>query len=329
MDIGMPELIEVDSLTARVKLCAGLGLDFVELNMNIPSSQAGALRAGDLNALKKKYGIYFTVHLDENLNPFDFNRKVSEAYSDTLKDTVALAKEAEIPLLNMHLAEGVYFTMPDEKIYLYDRYENVYLDSVRAFRDDFDKEARDSGVTIAVENTNGYRAFQQKAIDILLESEVFALTYDIGHGACAGYADEKFITERRTRLKHFHVHDSANGKCHLPLGEGAADWRKYLAAAENLDCRAVIETKTVAGLEASVYVLRHPAAVSAHAGLQDMFCVTEIVAVFAFEKHYRRTAFPVVSDVNSVNQSDKRVFQAVHFYTAAASVQPLDFFRRA
>ena len=69
-------------------------------------------------------------------------------------------------------------------------------------------------------------------------------------------ADEKFITERRTRLKHFHVHDSANGKCHLPLGEGAADWRKYLAAAENLDCRAVIETKTVAGLEASVYVLR-------------------------------------------------------------------------
>lgn len=256
MDIGMPELIEVDSLTARVKLCAGLGLDFVELNMNIPSSQAGALRAGDLNALKKKYGIYFTVHLDENLNPFDFNRKVSEAYSDTLKDTVALAKEAEIPLLNMHLAEGVYFTMPDEKIYLYDRYENVYLDSVRAFRDDFDKEARDSGVTIAVENTNGYRAFQQKAIDILLESEVFALTYDIGHGACAGYADEKFITERRTRLKHFHVHDSANGKCHLPLGEGTADWRKYLAAAENLDCRAVIETKTVAGLEASVYVLR-------------------------------------------------------------------------
>ncbi len=27
MDIGMPELIEVDSLTARVKLCAGLGLE--------------------------------------------------------------------------------------------------------------------------------------------------------------------------------------------------------------------------------------------------------------------------------------------------------------
>ena len=256
MNIGMPSLIELAGLDECCELAKKLKLDFVELNMNMPSFRAEALNAKELTEAKMRYGIYFTVHLDENLNPFDFNRKVSEAYSDTLKDTVALAKEAEIPLLNMHLAEGVYFTMPDEKIYLYDRYENVYLDSVRAFRDDFAKEARDSGVTIAVENTNGYRAFQQKAIDILLESEVFALTYDIGHGACAGYADEKFITERRTRLKHFHVHDSANGKCHLPLGEGAADWRKYLAAAENLDCRAVIETKTVAGLEASVYVLR-------------------------------------------------------------------------
>lgn len=256
MDIGIPELIEINALEERAALCAELGLAFVELNMNIPSSQTGTLRAGDLLALKKKYGIYFTVHLDENLNPFDFNPKVSEAYSDTMKDAVKLAEEAEIPLLNMHLAQGVYFTMPEGKIYLYDRYEKVYLDSVRAFRDDMDKAAAGRGVTVAIENTNGYRAFQQKAIDILLESEVFALTYDIGHGACAGYADEKFITERRTRLKHFHVHDSANGKCHLPLGEGAADWRKYLAAAENLDCRAVIETKTVAGLEASVYVLR-------------------------------------------------------------------------
>lgn len=256
MDIGMPELIESASLEERVKLCAGHGLDFVELNMNIPSSQAGALRASELNVLKKKYGIYFTLHLDENLNPFDFNRRVSEAYSDTLKDAVTLAKEAEIPLLNMHLAEGVYFTVPDGKIYLYDRYENVYLDSVRAFRDEFDKAARNTDVTIAIENTNGYRDFQRKAIDVLLESEVFALTYDIGHGACAGYADEKFITERRKRLKHFHIHDALGNKCHLTLGEGAADWRKYLALAEDLGCRAVIETKTVAGLEASVCVLR-------------------------------------------------------------------------
>ena len=256
MDIGMPELIEVESLTARVKLCAELELDFVELNMNIPSSQAGALRASDLNALKKRYGKYFTLHLDENLNPFDFNRKVAEAYSITLKETVALAAEAEIPLLNMHLAQGVYFTMPEGKIYLYDRYEKVYLDSVRAFRDDIDKTAKGKNVIIAIENTNGYRDFQRKAIDILLESAVFALTYDVGHSACAGYLDERFILERKARLKHLHIHDAKGDKCHLALGEGKTDWRKYLALSENLDCRAVIETKTVAGLEASVYVLR-------------------------------------------------------------------------
>lgn len=255
MDIGMPELIEINTLEERAKLCAELGLDFIELNMNIPSSQAGALRASDLNALKKRYGIYFTVHLDENLNPFDFNRKVAEAYSITLKETVALAAEAEIPLLNMHLSYGVYFTMPDGKIYLYDRYEGVYLDSVRAFRDDMDKATRGKGIVIAIENTNGYRDFQRKAIDILLESEVFALTYDAGHSACAGYGDEEFILARKARLKHLHIHDAKGDKCHLTLGEGATDWRKYLALSENLGCRAVIETKTVEALRSSIKLL--------------------------------------------------------------------------
>lgn len=259
MDIGIPELIEINALEERAALCAELGLAFVELNMNIPSSQTGTLRARDLLALKRKYGIYFTLHLDENLNPFDFNPKVSEAYSDTMKDAVKLAEEAEIPLLNMHLAQDVYFTMPEGKIYLYDRYEKVYLDSVRAFRDDMDKAAAGRGVTVAIENTNGYRAFQRKAIDILLESEVFALTLDIGHGACAGIAgkaDEEFVVKRYDKLRHFHIHDAEGDKCHLPLDEGKTDWRKYLAMAGYRGCRAVIETKTVAGLEASVYVLR-------------------------------------------------------------------------
>lgn len=260
MDIGIPELIEINALEERAALCAELGLAFVELNMNIPSSQTGTLRARDLLALKRKYGIYFTLHLDENLNPFDFNPKVSEAYSDTMKDAVKLAEEAEIPILNMHLSDGVYFTMPEGKIYLYDRYEKVYLDSVRAFRDDIDKTAKGKNVIIAIENTNGYRDFQRKAIDILLESEVFALTLDIGHGACAGRAgkaDEEFVVKRYDKLRHFHIHDAEGDKCHLPLDEGKTDWRKYLAMAGYRGCRAVIETKTVAGLEKSVKILRN------------------------------------------------------------------------
>ena len=256
MNIGMPSLIELAGLDECCELAKKLKLDFVELNMNMPSFRAEALNAKELTEAKMRYGIYFTVHLDENLNPFDFNRKVAEAYTDTLKDTVALAAEAEIPLLNMHLSNGVYFTMPDGKIYLYDRYESVYLDSVRAFRDDMDKTATGKGIVIAIENTDGYRNFQRKAIDILLESEVFALTYDAGHSACSEYRDEEFILARKSRLKHLHIHDATGDKCHLTLGEGATDWKKYLALSENLGCRAVLETKTVAGLDASVKVLR-------------------------------------------------------------------------
>lgn len=39
INCGMPTLIETSSLEECVKLCAELGLDFIELNMNMPQSR--------------------------------------------------------------------------------------------------------------------------------------------------------------------------------------------------------------------------------------------------------------------------------------------------
>lgn len=68
MDFGMPFLLETRSIEDCVRLCAELGLDFVELNMNFPQCRLSALSADRLNEIRKNSGIYFTIHLDENLN---------------------------------------------------------------------------------------------------------------------------------------------------------------------------------------------------------------------------------------------------------------------
>jgi sugar phosphate isomerase/epimerase len=95
-----------------------------------------------------------------------------------------------------------------------------------------------------------------KALDLLLESPAFALTFDIGHNHGIGGRDEGIILQRWERLRHFHFHDGVGKKNHLPLGAGEIDLEKYFALAEAQAGRIVLETKTVAGLKESVKWVR-------------------------------------------------------------------------
>ncbi|HIU69423.1 MAG TPA: hypothetical protein IAD23_05625 [Candidatus Scubalenecus merdavium] len=80
MDLGMPTLIGCKTTEECAALCHDLKLQFVELNMNLPQYQPRRTDAAQLRALAQRYGIYYTIHLDENLNPGDFNPYVAEAW---------------------------------------------------------------------------------------------------------------------------------------------------------------------------------------------------------------------------------------------------------
>lgn len=127
IDFGMPALIELPNLPECAKLCRDLGLRFLELNMNLPQFQCDKFDCEVFKRIARDYGIYYTIHLDENLNPCDFNPLVADAYLQTVLKTVAFAKKLNIPILNMHLSRGVYFTLPDKKVYLYQKYTEQYL----------------------------------------------------------------------------------------------------------------------------------------------------------------------------------------------------------
>ena len=252
VDIGMPTLIELHEIEDCAALCSKLGLQFVELNMNLPQYQTVSLDADRLEAAANRYGIYFTIHLDENLNVSDFNPFVAQAYTRTVLETIRIARRLNIPVLNMHLSEGVYFTLSDRKIFLYEQYREQYLQSIRLFRETCENNIGASNLKICIENSSGYTDFQLLALDLLLESTVFALTFDIGHDYCINHKDEPIIISRRARLHHFHFHDATAGKNHLPLGTGEIALQKYLHLALQCRARLVLETKTVEGMERSV-----------------------------------------------------------------------------
>lgn len=257
MQFGIPTLIELKSLDDCAAFCKELGLQFVELNMNLPEYQADKIDIYAFAKIAERYGIYYTIHLDENLNPFDFNEKVAKAYTDTVLQTIELAKQLRIPVLNMHLSSGVYFTLPVKKVYLYDEYMDIYLAKLAAFRERCERAIGGADIKICIENTEGYdKEFLQKGLALLLESKAFALTFDIGHNTGIGGGDEKVIMKCKNKLCHMHMHDAKGKSNHLPLGEGELDLEKYLRISKESDCRSVLETKTVTGLHRSVAWLK-------------------------------------------------------------------------
>lgn len=254
---GIPTLIENNSIEESVKLCKNLGFNFVELNMNLPQYQLENIDVEKLNRLKEENNIFFTIHLDENLNVSDFNSYVANAYLKTVLETIEIAKLLDVKIINMHLSKGVYFTLPDKKVYLFEQYRENYLQSITSFRNTIEKKLKNTDIKICIENTNGYTDFQIEAIDILLQSSVFALTFDIGHSHCVDNIDEKFIINRENNLIHLHLHDAQDKKDHMTLGTGNVNIEKYIELAKKHNCTVVLETKTVEALKKSVKWLKN------------------------------------------------------------------------
>ncbi len=271
MHFGMPTLIENRTLAENIALCKALGLSFLELNMNFPEYQLDALEnTALLMDAARSAGVYYTIHLDENLNIADFNPLVSAAYLETVRRTIEAAKRllplrdhcgsAQPLVLNMHMNHGIHITLPDRKVQMYARDFSAYMASYRSFRALCEAWIADADLMIAIENTDGFRDYEREALDHLLESPRFGLTWDIGHSKAAGEKDLAFLMEHASKVIHFHIHDGSEEppRNHLALGDGEINLPERLRFAESRQGRCVLETKTVAALEKSVrWLARH------------------------------------------------------------------------
>ena len=165
LKFGMPTLIETKTIEECAALCAESGLSFIEMNMNLPQYQVQTMDVTRLQKAAKEYGIGYTIHLDENMNVADFNPDVAAAYRNSVIQTIELAKKLEIPVLNMHMIYGVYFTLPHEKVFLFEQYREEYRSNMLRYRDECEKAIGGSGIRICIENWHCYRDWQLDVLD--------------------------------------------------------------------------------------------------------------------------------------------------------------------
>ena len=72
MHFGMPTLVELSTLEENIRLCTQLGLQFVELNMNLPeyADLARVDKQRLMRAMREDH-VYFTLHMDERMDVCD------------------------------------------------------------------------------------------------------------------------------------------------------------------------------------------------------------------------------------------------------------------
>lgn len=256
MKFGMPTLVECNDIYNCVKVANEEGLDFIEINTSFPNYSASNIDV-DFLLKAKTNGLFYTIHADENLNPFDFNPLVSECYFKIMAEHIRLAKKIGAPVINMHLLKGVYVTLPDKVILLTDVYRDEYLENVKKFIKMCEYEVGESDLKIAIENvdSNSFTKSQLEALEYFMASDTFALTLDVGHDDCLGGKDYFVFEKYPNKLIHMHLHDSDGKHAHLPLGEGKVDIKSKLALLpENKTC--LVEVKTIQGLKTSLEFLR-------------------------------------------------------------------------
>ncbi|MDP5273861.1 sugar phosphate isomerase/epimerase family protein [Chengkuizengella axinellae] len=253
MKYGMPTLIELKSLEGNIKLCKKLGLNFIELNMNLPFCIPENLHPKYLKQLKKKYEIDFTIHLPEELDLTSFQPSIREGHLKRCLEIIKWAHISEIKILNMHLNKGIYFTLPNTKKWINEEYESQFLHLLTESFSQLYNDANSMGVIVCIENTCNFQLpFIQKALKQLAISDPFALTWDTGHDAKTDYNEKPVLMQFKDQIKHMHLHDYNGVSDHQTLYSGSIPIDERLDFAKENGLSVVIEVKTVQSLVESV-----------------------------------------------------------------------------
>lgn len=257
MKLGLPTLIDYENIYQHANLCKDCGYDFIELNLTFPWLQKGKIDIDQLNEVQKQYGIFYTIHLHDQLDPVNFCEEIRNAGICNIMQAIKTASKLGVTNLTMHLNVGMYSSRKSGKVYLCDMHLDEYLGHVRDFVDTVGPELSKRGITLCIENTTGFVDAQRRAIELMLEHPNFALTFDIGHSyksTCG--CDEQFILQHQDKLKHFHIHDVTPSSNHIALGEGVIDLPKYFTIAKSHNCTVVIEVKEGSALVTSMQYIR-------------------------------------------------------------------------
>ena len=251
----MPTLVEFDSLEQNIELCKKLGLNFIELNLNLPVFTPEYLSSNELRHLSENHEIEFTIHLPEELDLSSFHPSIRKGHIERCKQIIDWANHARIKTINMHLNNGIYFTLPDKKVWINEKYEEQFMRLLfESYSQLFDQL---SGTQLCIENTGNFQIpFVNKALDMLLRFEDLSLTWDVGHDGKSNFQEEAYFVKHIDRIRHMHLHDYNGVSDHQPLYTGKVPINDRLQLARDKNLSVVIEVKTSSGLQESINELQ-------------------------------------------------------------------------
>lgn len=258
MILGMPALVEYKTLNQLLELCMNLKLNFIELNMNLPYNFLHNLSPTELKTVTKETNIEFTMHMPDEADLGSFYDSVREGYVKLFLDTIDWAREAGVKLLNFHIIEGSKMTLPDKKVYIYDKYSeeftNNFIKSIKLLS----KKAQENNIILSIENSSNFgKKYIQDTLDEALTYPNIKLTWDTGHDAVSNFKDKVYLMSHKNHIAHMHLHDAKGINDHQIIFEGELNIVELLQFAKKMNIKTLIEVKTEDALTKSINKLNN------------------------------------------------------------------------
>jgi sugar phosphate isomerase/epimerase len=251
--IGIPTLLELNTIESTVELCNELNLKMIEISMTRPEFFPISLSPDKLINYSEKYGIEFSLHLPEEIDLATFHEPIREAYVNLILEMLTWANNSNIKIVNMHLSNGIYYTMPQGKIWLYDVYKDKFKSNILDSLNRIIQKSIKYDIKICIENCSNFNlSFIREIVDI---SQGTYLTWDVGHDAATGYKETEVILNHKNRIAHMHLHDNIDNIPHKELYTGDVKIDEMIKFAKSKDIGVIVEVKTVESLRKSILKL--------------------------------------------------------------------------
>jgi len=258
MKLGMPALVEFNTLDELIGLCLKLNMNFIELNMNMPYNFIENLNPAELKKITEETNIQFTMHMPDDADLGSFYESVRRGYVELFLNTIDWAKEAGVKLLNMHIIEGAKMTLPQKKVYIYDQYSDNFKNNFIKSIYDISKRARENDVILAIENSSNFgKPFIQRVLDEALSYDNVKLAWDTGHDAVSRFTDQAYLMKKKDYIANMHLHDARGTSDHQALFEGDLNIMELINFAKEKNITVLVEVKTQEALEKSISNLRN------------------------------------------------------------------------
>ena len=252
MKLGMPAMIEYNTIEENAKLAKNLNLSFVELNLDLPYCKL----TDEVKHLAKKYNIEFTVHLSERIDVGELDNNIRIAYLKIIETIIKNGIKQNIKKYNLHLDPGIHFSLPDKKIFIYERYIDEYKKSLKNSCVFLNNLAKRFDVEIMFENLK-LPNYLKEGFEIIGSFDKLFFTLDMGHDLKNNSNAEKFFLNHKKKINHIHLHDFNGTSDHIALGSGIMNIEQKLSLIKELNVYTVIEVKKETDLINSIRFLNN------------------------------------------------------------------------